>query len=218
MTDPARHTTRTTPTVVRHAGPVGLEEARVESGLAVTSPARPGSDLALSWSFREAVVGLDLVLRERLASREDVARLLDARPTARGRPGASRALAFATSAAGSPGESLTRVVLHELGAPPPVLQHRFAWGDGGAFKDVVDFWWPEFGVVLEFDGRVKYATARWRHGRTTGQVVVDEKIREDRIRNRPEVRGFVRAVWDELTHPSSLATNLRTAGLPLVRR
>lgn len=130
-------------------------------------------------------------------------------------PSARRAVAFATPEAESPGESLTRVVLHELGAPPPTLQKRFPWGDGDLFADIVDFWWPRFGVVLEFDGRVKYAEGRWSGRRSAEQVVVDEKIREDRIRNRPEVHGFARTVWDELSHPPRLAANLRSAGLPL---
>ena len=215
VVDPARRTTQSTPTVVRHAGLLLPQEARVESGVLVTSPARTAADLALSWTFREAVVALDQLLHRRLTTREEIGRFLDARPTARGRTGARRAVAFATSAAESPGESLTRVVLHELGAPPPVLQKSFRWGDRGQFVDVVDFWWPRFGVVLEFDGRIKYATGRWRKGRSPEQIVVDEKIREDRIRNRPEVDGFARTVWDEVMHPTRLVMNLRAAGLPL---
>ncbi|WP_285063147.1 hypothetical protein [Frigoribacterium sp. ME-P-080] len=215
VVDPDRRTTQTTANVVRHPGPLSGEEVRSIPPLSLTSPARTAADLALTSSFRDAVVALDALVRRGLASADDVRHVLDGRGSARGLPSARRAVAFATPEAESPGESLTRVVLHELGAPPPVLQQRFTWGDGGLFADVVDFWWPRFGVVLEFDGRIKYAEGRWKNGRSPGQVVVDEKIREDRIRNRPEVNGFARTVWDELSHPPRLAANLRSAGLPL---
>jgi hypothetical protein len=215
VVDPDRTTTQTTANVVRHPGPLRVEEAHSLPPFTVTSPARTAADLALTSPFREAVVALDALMRRRLTSGEGIGRALDARGSARGMPSARRALAFASPEAESPGESLTRVVLHELGAPPPVLQKRFAWGDGDLFTDVVDFWWPRFGIVLEYDGRVKYAQARWLQGRTPQQVIIDEKIREDRIRNRPEVRGFARTIWDELLHPPRLAANLRLAGLPL---
>jgi hypothetical protein len=215
VVDPDRRTTQTTANVVRHPGPLPGEEARALPPLTVTAPVRTAADLALTSPFRDAVVSLDAMVRKRLVTQDDVRRALDGRGPVRGLPSARRALAFAAPEAESPGESLTRVVLHELGAPPPVLQKRFPWGDHDLFVDVVDFWWPQFGVVLEYDGRVKYGHARWLKGRTPQQVVVDEKIREDRIRNRPEVRGFARTIWDEVLHPPRLAANLRLAGLPL---
>lgn len=210
--DPLRRSTQTSPGVVRHAGPLVSADVRVVDSLRVTSPARTAVDIALASTFRDGVVALDGVLHQRAASRAELQTVLDARPTARGRAGARRALAFAHEGAESAGESWCRVLLDRLGAPAPVLQRAFPWAGG---RDIVDFWWPEFGIVLEFDGLSKYTKARWRGGRAPEQVVVDEKIREDRIRGRTEVRGFGRAVWNELVHPELLEAELVRVGLPL---
>jgi hypothetical protein len=212
VTDPARRSTQTSTGVVRHAAPLTPEEARVVRSLRVTSPARTAVDLALTSSFRDGVAALDGVLHSRSSTRDELTAALEARPTARGRVGARRALTFAHAGAESAGESWCRVLLRQLGAPPPVLQQAFPWAGG---RDVVDFWWPEFGIVLEFDGLSKYTQARLLKGRTPSRVVIDEKIREDRIRDRPEVRGFGRTVWDELEHPAKLRAELLRVGLPL---
>ncbi|MET4052842.1 hypothetical protein ABID81_002214 [Frigoribacterium sp. PvP054] len=210
--DHLRRSTQTSPGVVRHPGPLDSTDVRVLDSLRVTSPARTAVDIALASSFRDGVVALDGVLHQGAASRGELQAVLDARPTARGRAGARRALAFAHEGAESAGESWCRVLLDRLGAPAPVLQRAFPWAGG---CDVVDFWWPEFGIVLEFDGLSKYTKARWLGGRAPEQVVVDEKIREDRIRVRPEVRGFGRTVWNELVHPELLEAELMRIGLPL---
>lgn len=68
----------------------------------------------------------------------------------------------------------------------------------------VDFYWPEFDVVGECDGRVKYgnATDLW-----------NEKRREDAI--RPLVRRFVRWSWSDALQVTPLAALLARAGLPI---
>ena len=51
---------------------------------------------------------------------------------------------------------------------------------GGRLVGVVDAWFEEAAVAVEFDGRVKY-TDPWR-GRLPEQVLWDEKRREDELR------------------------------------
>ena len=79
---------------------------------------------------------------------------------------------------------------------------------------VVDFRIDDEMVVVEFDGLVKY----WRSAdepdpfgnrRTPNQVVVDEKRREDAIREL----GFevVRVVWSDLDDPLTLARRIAAA-------
>jgi hypothetical protein len=43
--------------------------------------------------------------------------------------------------------------------------------------------------------------------------VVKEKLREDRLRALPEVRGVVRTVWRDLHRPAQLVAALERAGL-----
>jgi len=215
VVDPGRVTAQVASGVHRHAGPLDPADVVTVQGLRATSVARTAVDLALTSSFRDAVVAFDHVLHRGSTTDRALRSQLDSRPAAKGRAGALRALEFADGAAESVGESWCRVVLTRLGAPVPVLQKAFSWGEQDMFADYVDFWFPDCGVVLEFDGFGKYTTPRWRRGRTPEQVVVDEKVREDRIRGRPEVRGFARAVWGQLGQPQSLATELRRAGVPL---
>jgi hypothetical protein len=100
-------------------------------------------------------------------------------------------------------------MIDRLGLSSPILQQPFPREGGGNWW--VDFWWPEFGVIGEFDGRMKYLDAALRGGRTADEVVYDEKRREDELRRH--CRAFVRWGWDEARDPASLATILRVAGV-----
>ncbi|PZE82758.1 hypothetical protein [Curtobacterium sp. MCBD17_032] len=191
--------------VVRHAGRLADDEVVVLDGLRTTSLLRTVVDLAHTSTFTLAVVVLDHVLH---GGHLDHATLASALADRRGRRGSRRAasaLAFADAAAESPGESISRVTLRQLGAAPPVLQQEFAT-DAGLFR--VDFWWPGSGVIGEFDGRVKYDD---RDGLWT------EKRREDALRRSREVRGFARWGMAEAEDPGRLAAVLVTAGLPVRR-
>lgn len=159
---------------------------------------------------RAAVVVLDQVLR-RGVPREVLDDLITAAP-ARGRTRARAALAFADARSDSVGESLARIVLRDAGTPAPELQREFRTRDGLVAR--VDFWFPEQGVVVEYDGAVKYRDPGTRGGRTASRVVEDEKRREDRVRAFPEVRGFVRLTSHDLRSVPYVAAVLRAAGVP----
>jgi hypothetical protein len=119
-----------------------------------------------------------------------------------------RVLEFADARAESVGESVSRVTMAELGLPAPVLQHRFFDADG--FIGTVDFWWPELGVIGEFDGRVKYFDPRMSRG-DPAAVVYREKYREDRLRGLgPRV---VRWGWPEAISAARLGPRLAAAGV-----
>ncbi len=127
-------------------------------------------------------------------------------------PGSARAraaVAFADGRAGSPGESLSRVAIHRLGFPAPVLQHPFE--DDAGLIGVVDFWWPSEGVIGEFDGEAKYVRPEYTKGRSPAEVIVAEKWREDRLRALgPRV---VRWGWGTARSRTDLRALLVRAGL-----
>ncbi|WP_286344726.1 hypothetical protein [Frondihabitans sucicola] len=184
-------------------------------GIRVTSLARTGADIALSAPRADAVTILDCILARCGGDSSAVAASLGERPRARAAKAAARALAFASPQSQSPGESFARVVLDEIGAPEPVLQRPF-FDERGAIGEV-DFWFDAQGAMLEFDGVVKYTEARYLGRLTPAEVVVREKRREDRIRRRPEVRGFTRCDWRDLHEPRRLAKLLGGVGVPLLR-
>jgi len=85
--------------------------------------------------------------------------------------------------------------------------------DRDGFIGYTDFAWPEYGVVAEADGRNKYLDESLRSGRTLEEVIMDEKIREDRLRDLP--RKFTRWGWKVANDPAALASKLRAQGLPV---
>jgi hypothetical protein len=126
---------------------------------------------------------------------------------------ASRVVEFADGASGSAGESVSRVAMHVLGFPAPILQQPFYDADG--LIGYCDFWWPELGLVGEFDGRGKYLRDEFTRGRTTAEVVLDEKRRENRLRALG--LSVVRWEWADALAPRRLGVILAGAGLRRVR-
>ena len=106
---------------------------------------------------------------------------------------------------------MLRVTLEGLGFPSPELQHPFTDGEG--LIGYGDFWWDRAGVLDEFDGLKKYRDEAMRGGLTAEEVVIGEKIREDRLRALPEVRGVVRTAWADFSRPEGIAAALERRGL-----
>jgi hypothetical protein len=213
LTSVGRNHGTTNATFVVHAdlGPPDSGLVTTPEGLRLSGPERLATDLALGMPWADAVVALDDLLRRGVD--RDTVRDAVRRRGPRGRTRGLRAVEFADPAADSPGESLTRVRIAEYGGPEPVLQHRFR--EAGQPDIVVDFWFPEEGVVVEFDGAVKYRDPTMLAGRSPAEVLLDEKLREDRLRAMPGVRWVVRLRWADLWDEAALRAKLRRAGLRL---
>ncbi|WP_218219818.1 hypothetical protein [Nesterenkonia sp. Act20] len=178
-------------------------------------------DTVSRMAFRNAVAVLDALLGRRASGHlpsssepltwgED---FLSQRLTARWRA----ALVFADGAAESPGESVSRALIHEQGFVPPALQVRVATDLG---EERVDFEWTLPGrsghaprrIVGEFDGRGKYFDETMLEGRTAKEVHYAEKLREDALRRTG--RKVVRWGWADLSTPDILTKRLLRAGVP----
>lgn len=203
--DPALRKTHVGRGVVRHTGDLVEGDVADVAGVRVTCLLRTVVDIVHVTPLAHAVLVFDHVLHDGAASLPDLERALAARAGTRGSRVARTALEVADGAAESPGESVSRVAMRKLRVAPPVLQREFDT-DAGRFR--VDFWWPDAGVVGEFDGRVKYDDR---------EALWTEKRREDALRRLPEVRGFARWGMREALDPGLLAPVLLAAGLPLGR-
>jgi hypothetical protein len=145
----------------------------------VTSAVRTLIDCAREWPLEDAVVAMDAALLAGLTTFEQLGA---AAAAVHHWPGASRAVraaALADGRAESPLESRGRLRIIGSGFPRPELQVEIH--AGGRMVGVVDAWFEEAAVALEFDGRIKY-TDPWRE-RTAGQVLWEEKRREDEMRS-----------------------------------
>ncbi|WP_210479155.1 hypothetical protein [Naasia sp. SYSU D00948] len=176
----------------------------VVQGLRVTPPAVTVVDLCSALPLRDAVVVADAALRSGVP--REALEITAQSAARRGSRKIALAMALASPLSESVGESLSRVTIHELGLPAPVLQHEFR--DRLGFIGRVDFWWPRDQVIGEFDGQVKYLG---RHEERPEVTVWREKLREDRLGALgPRV---VRWIWRDLQEPRRLFAALTAAGL-----
>ncbi len=212
--------TRTEHGFRKHATAFPSVDIESRGELHLTNLVRTLVEFASSESFASGVTAFDWALRPaekgqppRVTRDEIVACVLRLNLT-RGRARLLRALDFANPLAESPGESFSRAIIHELGFPVPELQKEFF--DSRGLIGRVDFWWPDHNLVGEFDGIAKYIREEYARGMTPAQVVVAEKVREDRVRGTGP--GFVRWEWDYPANPQRLYVLLRDAGLPSWRR
>ena len=104
--------------------------------------------------------------------------------------------------------------MHQIGCPSPELQQTFR-DRNGAFVATTDFWWPDYNLTGEFDGRAKYLREELTQGRTPAQVVIEEKVREDALRALGP--GMSRWVWEEALSARALRLKLTRAGLPCLK-
>lgn len=199
--------------VIGHAGPLDPSEVEVVDGIRCTSLLRTCVDLAWSRSFEVAVAAADECLRRKLITPDRLRQEFESRETRRGRASAARALAFANANSDSGGESWCRCRLSELGTPVPVQQQEFS--DGRGFIAFVDFWFPDHGVIVEFDGDQKYMNPRFSRGLTPAEIVANERKRERRLLALSQVREVVRVEWRDIVDPWRLRSLLVIARVPV---
>jgi hypothetical protein len=207
--------------VVAHSTLVAAEDVVEVAGLRCTSVARTIVDLAAIAPRAQIVPMADHHLRAGTrrrsatggAGRQDLMAAFRRALPMRGHRRALDVIGFADGRADSPLESVSRVSMHAAGVTQPDLQHPLF--DRSGLIGFVDFAWPEARVIGEADGDVKYLDAALRAGRSADRVVLDEKVREDRLR----ALGWrvVRWRWATASDPGRLGTVLEEAGVPLDR-
>jgi hypothetical protein len=99
---------------------------------------------------------------------------------------------------GSVGESRGNWWFWALGIPAPELQVEVR-DHTGRLLGITDWWWEKYGVLGEFDGRVKYGRLL-KPGQEPGDVVFDEKVREDLLRETTGAK-MLRLIWNDYHHP-----------------
>ncbi|NUL47602.1 hypothetical protein F7P69_20705 [Cellulosimicrobium funkei] len=120
---------------------------------------------------------------------------------------------FASPLSESPGESLSRLSIEQLGFQTPELQHRI-YDAQGQLLGIVDFWWEELQLAGEFDGKKKYTGGASYSGRSIEDVIREEKQRMERMQE--EGIRFVRWMWSDLASVQRLAGKLIRAGVPRI--
>lgn len=184
--------------VAHHPAELPDSEVTEVDGMIVTSPARTVWDLCVSSGIEAGLVTADSMLNLGLALDSDLLDLSSRYSSWRGSRRAKVTLSFASGLSDSPGETRARLLFRRAGVPRPVLQYRVE-DDAGRLIGISDFAWPEFRLLGEFDGMVKY-------GRP--EDLAKEKVREDRL--RAQGWSIIRFVWTDLA-----STQVRTTAARL---
>jgi hypothetical protein len=106
------------------------------------------------------------------------------------------------------GETRTFYLCFNRRLPMPEPQYPIRDASGRVIARV-DFAWPELGVFLEFDGKVKYEKLL-KEGERASDVVLREKRREELICRLTGWR-CIRLTWADLENPERTAAILREA-------
>jgi hypothetical protein len=210
------HLTRSLDTVGRRHNDIRYHLGSVDRAVQVTgTPTLPAAASALGacclGSVEAGVVLLDSGYDLGLFTPAEV---FDEFQLIRGWPGTARlqiTLRLARNGAQSVGESRMRYLFWATGIPRPELQYEVR--EGGVLVGSADFAWPHYGLLGEFDGRIKYEKLL-KPGESASDVVFREKQREDRMR---EATGWsmIRFTWSDLYDQRRTSERVRRA---LMRR
>lgn len=192
--------------VAVHRNVLTEEEVRSVNGLRVTSPARSVLEVLSQANVEVALVVANALLRRGVLTQAELA--AEASRVARwpGTLGTIILLGLCDPRMESVAESRTVHLMwtHALPAPTPQFE---VFDERGHLVGRTDFAWPEYGVFLEFDGKLKYQEHR-RPGESLDSYLWREKRREERI---TLITGWrcVRLGWDDLERPALTAERIR---------
>jgi hypothetical protein len=158
------------------------EEVTHLDGTPVTAMPRTLIDLARTVTLAAGVVSVDAALHQKLVTKDELRAVIERCQFWPNVRRAARTVALADGRAESPLESVSRLVLDlRLHLPRPQPQGVIRDKDG-LIVGRCDFYWDEFGVFGEADGRSKY---------TERDVLTDEKGRQEDLENL----GLIAVRW-----------------------
>jgi Transcriptional regulator, AbiEi antitoxin len=199
--------------VVQHRGEVVAEDLTLLGGMWVTSGTRTALDCTMIGDTEHSLVIVNGLLHAAETTPELLQRRLDSMVHWPNSLHTELVLRLADSRCESVGETRTFHLCWSEGLPMPEPQYKIRDRSGRVVARV-DFAWPEYGVFLEFDGRVKYE-ALLKDGERPSDVVLREKRREEMICGLTGWR-CIRITWADLLNPARTAARIRAvlAGEP----
>jgi len=173
---------------VLHRAAVPPDEITRRGAYLLTTAPRTVVDVARDWPEVDAVAAVDAALLRGLTTEQELLETLDRHATVAGTPAVRRVLELADGRAESWLETCGRLAFAAGGLPPFVPQVEL-WLAGELLK-VVDGWYGEAALAIEFDGRSKYLLA--------GPGDVQEEKRVEDLLRSVGIR-FVRITYEMLT-------------------
>ncbi len=192
--------------VVQHSGLILPGDLTEMDGIKVTSATRTAIDLTTIADVEHSLPAIDHLLHAKATDKDQLrkkAQLCDFWPSTLA---TDLTVRLADARIESVGESRTNYLFWRGGLPKAEPQFKIRDASGMVIARV-DFAWPEYGVFLEFDGKVKYEKYR-EEGDTSVDVVLREKKREERICRLTGWR-CIRIVWADLYQPEKTIAYIR---------
>ncbi|RYB93651.1 hypothetical protein EUA93_04340 [Nocardioides oleivorans] len=209
------HTTRTgthqragrrQPDWIPHRGILGTEDQEELNGVVVSTAARSAFEATTLGSVEAALVAVNRLLHAGAMTIEEFKAQAE---THRDWPGSlttNLVVHLADRRPESVGEDRFSYLAYRQGLVRPEPQVEI-FDEQGTRVARVDFAWPELGVFVEFDGKVKYERYR-KGGETLDEFLMREKEREVLV---CQLTGWtcIRITWADLSRPELLATRIR---------
>lgn len=191
--------------IVFHGGRIPEDEIVIVDGYPVTAPARAAVEASSVLSVEAAMIVASAALRDAITKPELFA-LIDGFDHWPGMRSARLAITLADGELETVGEVRSLFMMWRHRVPHPQMQVEIRSADGTPIGRL-DFWWDRFRHAGEFDGLLKYGRLNPHRGHHAGQVLVDEKRREDALRG--EGMGMTRWTWADLEPTRAAATAAR---------
>jgi hypothetical protein len=178
--------------IVIHRSQLRDDEICAVQGMPVTTPARTAFDLGRRDRLETAIIRVDALANATGLKPDDIERVAENRPGARGMMQLRRVLELMDGGAESPQETRTRLLLIAAGFPKPQTQIVVV-DEYGEFVGRVDMGWQEWKIAVEYDGP-QHWTDPDQHARDIdrlaklaahGWVII--RVSRDHLRYRPHV-------------------------------
>jgi hypothetical protein len=180
--------------VVYHHGAVDDADIVMLDDVPVVSARRAVFDTCVTSGVESGMVVASSAMNSGRLSREELVDEAERHPHWLGARTARLAIRLSDERLESVGETRSLFMMWKHHVPRPEMQVVVRDRDGIAVARV-DFDWSAYCHTGEFDGKVKYGRLN-PHSHDPGQVLVEEKDREDKVRDTQ--RGMSRWVWAEL--------------------
>ena len=193
--------------VCQHLGELRPGDWVTHNGVPVTTPTRTAMDCASLLDVEHGVVIVGDLLHRKLTSSEDLVACAEFMERWPGSLKHRIVLTVADGRCESVGEHRTLHLCWQQRLPMPIPQYKIRDPETGEVVAIVDFAWPELGLFLEFDGKIKYQKLL-KPGESPTDVVLREKRREELVCRLTGWR-CIRIVWADLYHPERTAAAIR---------
>lgn len=192
--------------VVHHVGILDEEDVEIVNDVRVSTAARCAVEVTSMTTLEPALVVVNAMLHAELIDESELAASVVDLKCWPSTLSNHLLLHLVDKRMSSVAETRTDFLFHTHRLPRPTPQVS-VHDESGGLLGIVDFLWAEFGVFLEFDGKIKYEKYR-RPGETLNDYLMREKRREERI---CLATGWVciRITWADIENPVATASRIR---------